>query len=436
MGQDRFRSGLLASAGHGYARKYPAQGGGYSREHSPRFEPIIAEVTSRSPPLSSRSSFDLAANRLADRQLAARERGGLIDLAESNPTRCGLGFPRDLVARALGQGDLGLYEPTPFGLAEARGAVADYLLGHGAKVDPEQVMLTASTSEAYIYLFELLCDPGDEILVPAPSYPLFDVLGRLGSVTLVRYPLHYDGSWHIDLHALEEATSERTRAVIVVSPANPTGALLSFEERSALEALCARRGLALVGDEVFADTALTPMASVAAVESCLAFHLSGLSKVCGLPQLKLAWLAVVGPRPEVARALERLAMIADAFLSVATPVQRALPLLLAERERFLGPLRARLAENRAELARVAVDGAPFGPLRSSGGWSAVIRMGEARDEEELGLDLLEAGVLVHPGFFFDFERSGHLVLSLLPEPGLFRRGLALVVQRLGAGVRQ
>ncbi|HTT69918.1 MAG TPA: pyridoxal phosphate-dependent aminotransferase [Anaeromyxobacteraceae bacterium] len=389
----------------------------------------------RPPPLSRRSDFDLAANRVADRLLGAEGREDLIDLAESNPTRCGLGWPAELLARALAGQDLGRYRPSPFGLGEARAAVASYLQGHLARVDPSQVVLTASTSEAYAYLLELLCDPGEEVLVPAPAYPLLEVLGRLASVALVRYPLRYDGTWHLDLPALEAAVTGRTRAVVVVSPSNPTGALLAPEEHAALEALCAGRGLALIGDEVFADTALGETASVASRDGCLAFHLSGLSKVCGLPQLKLSWLAVSGPPREAGRALERLAMIADAFLSVASPVQQALPALLGDRERFLAPLRQRLAANRAELARLSGDGAPFGPLRSGGGWSAVLRMGEAEDEEQVCLDLLEDGVRVHPGFFFDFERPGHLVLSLLPEPAEFARGAARVARRLRAGRR-
>ncbi|HUK66669.1 MAG TPA: pyridoxal phosphate-dependent aminotransferase [Anaeromyxobacteraceae bacterium] len=387
-----------------------------------------------SPLFSERSTFDLAANRVADRLLLAQRREGLIDLAQSNPTRCGLAWPRALIAGALDQADLGLYEVHPFGLEEGRAAVAEYLRAKQANVDPAHVVLTASTSEAYAHLFALLCDPGDEVLVPAPSYPLLEVLARLAAVALVRYPLRYDGTWHLDLHALAASVTARTRAVVVVSPSNPTGALLAKEEHRALEELCQGRNLALIGDEVFADTALGEMASVSASLGCLAFHLSGLSKVCGLPQLKLAWIAAAGPRLAVEGALERLAMVADAYLSVSTPVQRALPVLLRERERFLGPLRERLAVNRAELARVA-QGAPFGPLRSGGGWSAVVRMGEAEDEGQVCLDLAEEGVIVHPGFFFDFERSGHLVLSLLPEPGEFARGVALLARRLREGAQ-
>lgn len=379
---------------------------------------------------SRRTTWDLAANALAGRLQALRAQGRpLLDLSESNPTRCGLTWPPEVLAAALAQPDLAAYQPEPRGLLAAREAVARYLASHGAAVDPAQVLLTASTSEAYSLVLKLLCDAGDELLAPAPSYPLLDVLCQLEGVRLVRYPVRYDGAWHLDHAALEDAVTERTRAVVVVSPANPTGALLAPEDLARLERLCARRGLALVGDEVFADTALGVKASVASARGALALQLSGISKVCGLPQMKVGWIAAAGPAPDVERALERLDMVADAYLSVG-PSQLAAPALLAARERFLAPLRARLEENRAALARATEGAAPFGPLRSGGGWSAVLRIGEAVDEEALCLALLDDGVVAQPGFFFDFERRGHLVLSLLPDPAVFREGLTRVARRL------
>ncbi len=382
-------------------------------------------------PLSGRSRWDLAANALAGRVEALRAEGRpLLDLTESNPTRCGLEWPADELARALAHPDLARYRPEPRGLPVAREAVSAYLASHGAAVAPDRVLLTASTSEGYALVLKLLCDPGDEVLVPAPSYPLLDVLAQLECVRLTRYPVRYDGTWHLDLAALEESATARTRAVVVVSPANPTGALLAPGELARLERFCASRGLALVGDEVFADTALAEKASVASAREALAFQLSGISKVCGLPQMKLSWIAVAGPGPEVERALERLEMIADAYLSVSGPSQLALPALLAGRERFLAPLRRRLALNREALSGGAGGDAPFGPLRSGGGWSAVLRIGESLDEEALCLALLDDGVVAQPGFFYDFERRGHLVLSLLPEPETFREGLDRVARRL------
>jgi aspartate/methionine/tyrosine aminotransferase len=387
----------------------------------------------RSPPLSRRASWDLAANRIAGRLEALRDAGApLLDLTESNPTRCGLAWPADVLGAALAHPDVASYDPAPRGLAPARDAVAAYLAAHGARVDPAHVLLTASTSEAYGLLLKLLCDPGDEVLVPAPSYPLLDLLCGLEDVRVARYPVRYDGTWHIDPAALEQAIGERTRAVIVVSPGNPTGAVLAPDDLAAVERICADRGLALVGDEVFADTALERRVSVAAARSCLSFQLSGVSKVCGLPQLKLAWIAAAGPPGEVCRALERLDVIADTYLSVSGPAQLALPVLLADRERFLGPLRLRLAANRTTLEAAAVDGAPFGALRSSGGWSSVVRVGETLDEEALCLDLLDDGVVVQPGFFYDFPRPGHLVLSLLPDPETFTRGAAILARRLAS----
>jgi hypothetical protein len=380
--------------------------------------------------LSRRTSWDLAANALADRLDEARAAGaGLLDLAEWNPTRAGLAWKAADVAAALADPRAASYEPAPRGLPEARAAVAGYLLAaRGAAVPPERILITASTSEGYALLMKVLCDPGDEWLVPAPSYPLLDLLADLESVRLVRYPLRYDGDWHVDVSTLAALAGPRTRAIVVVSPSNPTGALLSDGELGAIERLCNERDLVLVGDEVFADTALRPSPSVARTVGCLAFHLSGLSKVCGLPQLKAAWIAAAGPDALVRPALERLEVAADAYLSVSGPAQLALPRLLARREAFLSPLRARLAANRAVLARVR--DAPLSALASGGGWSAVLRIGETIDEEALCLALLGDGVAVQPGFFYDFERSGHLVVSLLAEPPALEEGLRRIESSL------
>ncbi len=377
--------------------------------------------------LSRRTAWNLRANAFADRLEAARATSRpLVDLGESNPTRCGLGWDGAELGALLSDPRAAAYEPTPRGLPEAREAVGRYLATRGAAVAPDRVLLTASTSEAYALLFKLLCDPGDEVLIPSPSYPLLDLLADLESVRLRRYPLRYDGEWHIDRAALAASVTAATRAVVVVSPSNPAGALLSPEELSFLEGLCAARNLALVGDEVFADTALGPSPSVAVASGCLGFHLSGLSKVCGLPQLKAAWIAAAGPERLVGPALARLEVIANAYLSVSTPAQLALPALLARRERFLGKLRERLAGNRACLATAAQREAPWSLLRSAGGWSAVLQIGEANEEEALCLALLEEGVAVQPGFFYDFPRNGYLVVSLLPGPETFREGLARV----------
>lgn len=387
------------------------------------------------PPLSfsRRTRWDLSANRLSElleRARAAPER--ILDLSETNPTRCGLAWPAGELAAALEQGDPATYAPDPRGDPAARQAIAEYASSLGASVGPDSVVMTASTSEAYSFLLKLLCDPGDEVLVPSPSYPLLDVLCQLESTRLVRYPLRYDGTWHIDLAALAGALTDRTRAVVVVSPSNPTGASLDPAELGALELLCVERGIGLIGDEVFADTALGAAVSVATCREALAFHLSGASKTCGLPQVKAGWIVVAGREPARRRALERLEMISDAFLSVSGPAQRALPVLLRRRHVFLDRLRGRLAGNRAALASLEAAGAPLTPLRSGGGWSAVLRIGETLDEESLCARLVEDGVIAHPGFFYDFETSGHLVVSLLAEPEVFREGIGRIATVLAA----
>lgn len=380
--------------------------------------------------LSGRTAWNLSANALAARLEAAREAGRqLLDLTESNPTRAGLGWPPERLQAALSRPGVAAHEPDPRGAPAARRAVAAYLAARGSPVGIDRILLTASTSEAYGYLLKLLCDPGDDVLVPAPSYPLLDLLAGLEAVELRRYPLRHDGTWHLDLAALAGAIGPRTRAVLVVSPSNPAGAVLSQADLEALDALCAERDLALIADEVFADTAPPGTPGALGVRQALAFHLSGLSKVCGLPQLKVGWIAAAGPEARVGPALARLEVIADTYLSVSGPSQLALEVLLPERQTFLAPLRARLAENRARLERDA--GAPFTPLAGRGGWSAVLRVGQTLDEEALCLALLDEGVVVQPGFYFDFESPGYLVISLLPDPGVFTRGIDRVARRLG-----
>jgi alanine-synthesizing transaminase len=380
---------------------------------------------------SRRTAWDLQANRLARRLEDLRASGRpLVDLTETNPTRAGLTWDAEELASLLSGPALPVYDPAPSGLEAGRRAVSGYLAVRGAEVASDRVLLTASTSEAYSMLFKLLCDPGDEVLVPSPSYPLLDLLADAESVRLHRYPLLYDGQWHIDRHTLAAAVTGATRALVVVSPSNPTGALVSPQELSFLQELCSRNGLALIGDEVFADTARGDTGCVAAESSCLAFHLSGLAKVCGLPQLKVAWMAAAGPAELVDPALARLETIADLYLSVSSPAQRALAPLLARRESFLGKLRERLTANRALLELASLREAPWSLLRSGGGWSAVVQVGQSYEEEALCLALLDDGVVVQPGFFYDFPGNGYLVLSLLPETAVFREGLERLERRL------
>ena len=366
-----------------------------------------------------RIDFAQSENALA-RALANRSEP-YLDLTLSNPTAVGLSPPHEPLPVAP------CYQPDPRGLLAAREAVAAY---HGAR--PDRVVLTSSTSEAYSWLFKLLCDPGDEVLVPEPSYPLFAHLSALEGVRTAPYPLRWDGEWHLDAKALQ--FSPRTKAVLVVSPGNPTGAYLKIDERAALAQACAAHGCALICDEVFADFPARAdprrAPSAARCDDVLSFALSGLSKVAGLPQLKLAWIVAAGPGCE--GALHGLELIADTYLSVSTPVQLAAPALLAGRHSFQGATNERLAQNRAALAAARPERAPWDILRSEGGWSAVLSVPRSRSEEQWALSLLQAGVLVHPGYFFDFPCSAHLVLSLLPPPAQFARAARTLADVLGA----
>jgi hypothetical protein len=385
--------------------------------------------------LSARTRFDLQENRLAT-ALAARRRSGarLLDLTESNPTRAGIPCPTDVLA-LLADPAGRFYEPSPRGLEAAREAVSRDYARRGYGVGPDRLILTASTSEAYAFLFKLLCDPGDEVLVPRPGYPLFDYLAGLEAVRPVSYPLAYDGQWHLDLPALRKAVSPRTRAAVVVSPGNPTGQYLKAEDLRGLLSLCAEHRLALVSDEVFADfpEADDPdrVTSVAGDGPALAFALGGLSKSCGLPQLKLAWIGAFGPEAARREALARLELVADTFLSVSTPVQVAAPALLARLPELQAPLRGRVDRNRAALPRALAAGSPATLLASEGGWYAVLQVPATLPEEERTLRLLErSDVIVHPGYFFDFPREAFLVLSLLPSPEVFDEGLRRVLADL------
>ncbi len=383
---------------------------------------------------SERTRWNLQPNRLAARLAEKRAAGArLLDLTESNPTHARLPVPEDLLD-LLGQPASTSYDPAPFGLWSARAAAAADFARRGHPVDAGRVFLTASTSEAYAFLFKLLADPGDEILVPRPGYPLFEFLSGLESVELRSYALAYDGEWHLDAAALLAALSPRTRAIVVVSPNNPTGAFLKQDERRALEEVCAERSLALVADEVFADFAFASdrrrAGSLAHDGPALAFSLGGLSKSCALPQLKLAWTAVTGPAALVDGALARLEVIADSYLSVSTPVQVALPELLARREELQQPIRARLRANLDHL-RTGLRGSPASLLAPEGGWYAVLRVPATIDEEERVLRLLdEHDVLVHPGYFFDFPSESYLVLSLLTPEDDFASGLERVLADL------
>lgn len=359
-----------------------------------------------------------------------------VDLTETNPTRVGLPYPKEELAELLRRGAAPDYRPHPRGILEAREALAAVLSQPGDPVTPDDLVLTASTSESYSYLFKLFADPGDEVLTAAPSYPLLDSLAALDSLVLTHFHLEPGRRFAVDPEKVELALSPCTRLLVLIHPGNPAGRFLSRGEQEAMLALCASRGLPLISDEVFSDYPLTdnPRAGPAAASvEALSFSLGGLSKSAGLPSWKLGWIRVGGPPELRRRTVAALEMVADTYLSVATPVQRALAGALALapgiRAAILGRIRGNLAMLRAALA-----GVPAAELlEPEGGWAAVIRVFHPlADDEELVLDLLDrTGVLVHPGYFFDFATADFLVISLLPEPGRFAEGVSRLAGYLG-----
>jgi len=376
---------------------------------------------------SSRFHWDFRPNRLT-RAIEAKRRTGarVLDLTESNPTRASLTYPPEIV-RAFADDGMLVYEPAPAGTPAARQAVSAYYAARESRVAVERILLTASTSEAYAYLFKLLCNPGDRVLVPRPSYPLFEFLGNMESVEVRQYPLVYHGGWAIDMEAVAALVTERTRAVVVVNPNNPTGSYVKRAELAALQKLCAERGMALISDEVFSDFSLSSdperVRTLTEVEDCLAFSMSGLSKIAGLPQMKLGWIVVSGPSDLRAAAMEKLEWIADTYLSVSTPVQCAAARLLQAGEVMQRQIRERCAQNLA-FAREALAGSAANILAVEGGWYITLQVPRIRSEEEWALLLLDnENVLVQPGFFYDFAREAFLVLSLLTEGAVFREGI-------------
>ena len=377
---------------------------------------------------SSRLNWDAPPNPLLQ-SLAAKRAAGveILDLTESNPTRAGFDYSQLDLPTVLAHPDATRYQPSPRGLLAAREAIAGYY--RGQRVHPDSIFLTASTSEAYSFLFKLLCDPGDEVLVPQPGYPLFDFLTTLDSVRPVYYSLGYSAAagWRINFERLEAAIGERTRAIVVVSPHNPTGAFLNIVELAGLNALCARHNLALIADEVFFDYAApTPRSGAPSVPAvgntgALTFVLSGLSKVVGLPQVKLGWIQISGPQPRATQCQRRLEFIADTYLSVSTSAQLAAPVLLARRDNIQSQIKNRIEANYRWLQEQCADRV----LSREGGWYAVLEFDDGVADDERVLKLLERdNVFVHPGYFYDFAREGYLVLSLLTPIAPFQAGVA------------
>ena len=383
---------------------------------------------------SRRTDWKLALNRFTEAVQEVRASGKeILDLTVSNPTQAGIEYDAPAILDSLRNPKSLAYDPQPKGLLSAREAVAAYYRERGEKVDPERLVLTTSTSEGYSYIFRLLANPGDEVLVPKPSYPLFDFLAELQDVKLVGYPLLYDHGWQIDWPPLESAVSEKTRAVVLVHPNNPTGSYVSAEERERLDQLCRKHELALIADEVFLDYARDSERpeSFVANDGALTFTLSGISKILGLPQMKLAWITVSGPESQAGAAMQRLEVIADTYLSLNAPVQLAAGTLLGQRTKIQPQLAKRVLANVAELDRQLAVQKSAERLEVQGGWYAVLRVPVTQSDEDLAINLLrQSGTLVHPGHFYDFPRDGYLVVSLItPEPD-FREGISRLLKSL------
>ncbi|MGB9031449.1 MAG: pyridoxal phosphate-dependent aminotransferase [Acidobacteriaceae bacterium] len=374
----------------------------------------------------------------------------ILDLTASNPTQCGFVYDEAGILAALGDREALVYDPEPRGMLRAREAVCRYYAERGAEVGAERIFLTTSTSEAYSWLFRLLCDAGDEVLIAQPSYPLFDFLAQIEDVRLVAYPLVYDDGWQVDFAEMRARVTARTKAIAVVHPNNPTGHFTKEAERRELERICAEHGLALIVDEVFLDygmagfegrsfasgthPVLHPTAPTNGVSGTpvLTFVLSGISKIAALPQMKAAWIAAFGPRRELKEALGRLEVVADTFLSMNAPVQCGLPAWLAGAERMREQIRARTRGNLAVLDQLLLQNRFVTRLEVEAGWYAVLRVPALESDEDLAVRLVEErGVSVHPGYFFGFAGDGWLVVSLLTQEDEFRRGVEGICGNFG-----
>jgi aspartate/methionine/tyrosine aminotransferase len=384
---------------------------------------------------SRRTDWKLTHNRFTEAQLEIEKNGRkLLDLAVSNPTRVGVEHDRQILQSLLNPEAMD-YDPQPKGLLSAREAVANYYREQyeGIHFDPESLILTTSTSEGYSYVFRLLCNPEDEVLVPKPSYPLFEFLADLQDVKLVPYPLIYDHGWQIDFPSLQKAVNSRTRAIVVVHPNNPTGSYASQDEQSSLNRFCNEHGLALIVDEVFLDYAHDGIRRLtfAANHQALTFTLSGLSKISAWPQMKLAWIASSGPAEQLHEAMQRMEVIADTYLSVNAPIQLAVPVFLEQRKKVQPFLLRRIQTNLMELDRLLVLQKSCVRLNVEGGWYAVLRVPVTQSDEDLAIAIMKnLSVLVHPGHFYDFSSDGYLVVSLITESKQFSEGIKRILDFL------
>jgi len=377
---------------------------------------------------SDRTNWKLTRNRLTEALDEVRSSGArILDLTISNPTRAGLRYEDALILQSLASPKVLDYDPQPKGLTSARSAVAAYYeTAHNIRLDRDNVILTTSTSEGYSFVFRLLCNPGDELLVPKPSYPLFEFLADLQDVKLIPYPLIYDHGWQMDFPSLEKVVTRRSRGVVVVHPNNPTGSFVHAHEQELLNRFCREHNLAIIADEVFLDYSHGGVLqkSFAGNQDVLTFTLSGVSKISALPQMKVAWIASSGPTAEVKAAMDRLEVIADTFLSMNAPIQWALPALLEQRTSIQKQLRDRVLANLTELDRQLAGQKSCQRLSVEGGWYAVLRVPVMQTDEELAVNLLrQKSVLAHPVHFYDFPSDGYMVLSLIGPEEEFAEGI-------------
>ncbi len=396
---------------------------------------------SRRSIFAARTNWTLEENAYTRARQRHRQSGReILDLTASNPTNCGFHYDESAILAALQCSAALHYDPQPKGLPSARAAVAEYYKERGAEIDPERLILTTSTSEAYSFLFRLLCEPGDEVLIAHPSYPLFDFLASIQDVKLRPFALVYDHGWQIDFAELERGIGAWTRAILLVHPNNPTGNFISAAEAEKLNALCARHGLALVVDEVFLDYRLPGGQAGRALHgtfagnlAALTFALSGLSKISALPQMKAGWIAASGPENLVGDALARLEVIADTYLSLSAPIQHALPALLAQRKVLQPQLLSRIGSNLQILDAQLAKQSLVSRMELDGGWYAVLRVPAVQSDEELAIDLLDRrSVAVHPGHFYEFPGEGFLVLSLLTPSTQFEQGVQRLLAHINA----
>ncbi|MCK5179604.1 MAG: pyridoxal phosphate-dependent aminotransferase [Candidatus Omnitrophica bacterium] len=387
---------------------------------------------------SRRTNWLLESNKLTvDLECLRNKKTPILDLTESNPTCCGFSYPQDDILKSLTEENNLSYRPAPQGDLKAREAVSQYYSEKGSTVSPEGIFLTASTSEAYSYLFRLLANPSDHVLFPRPSYPLFSFLGNLNDVRMETYPLVYDGKWNIDLKNTRHLFCDDTRVFVLVDPNNPTGSFVRRGELEELTALCRQHNTALICDEVFADFAFDgtqDRVSLLENDQVLSFVLGGVSKTLGLPQMKLSWIIINGPQDLVKKASLRLEVIADTYLSVNTPTQNALPLWLSHRKKIQEGINARIRQNYSFLKEEAKTTWDCELLATEGGWYAVLKIPDTYSEEEWALAFLNRDhVFVHPGYFFDFDNEAFIVVSLLPSEHVFQGGIKRILGRISKG---